>query len=103
MKSFGFESMSAVQRFLIGSALMLAGGPTFGQTAPAGASPASPDQAERVHLPPPVPTGPPVNSAPNPYRTVINWYHWPEGRPKGSIPAVAVDQHDHIWVIERCG
>ncbi len=21
----------------------------------------------------------------------------------GSIPAVAVDQHDHVWIIERCG
>ena len=60
-------------------------------------------RGERVHLDPPVPTGPPINSAPNPYRTVADWYQWPQGRLKGSIPAVAVDQQDHIWAIERCG
>ncbi len=57
----------------------------------------------RVRLEPPVPTGPPINSGPNPYRTVTDWYQWPEGRLKGSIPAVAVDRRDHIWIIERCG
>jgi len=59
--------------------------------------------ADRVRLEPPVPTGPPINSAPDPYRTVTGWYQWPQGRAKGSIPAVAVDKKDHIWVIERCG
>jgi len=59
--------------------------------------------ANQVRLEPPVPTGPPINSAPNPYRKITGWYQWPEGRPKGSIPAVAVDQRDHIWIIERCG
>jgi sugar lactone lactonase YvrE len=58
---------------------------------------------ERVRLEPPVPTGPPTNSAPNPYRTIVDWYQWPEGRLKGSMPAIAIDQRDHLWVIERCG
>ncbi len=60
-------------------------------------------RGERAHFDPPVPTGPPVNSAPNPYRTVAGWYEWPQGRLKGSLPAVAVDQRDHVWAIERCG
>jgi DNA-binding beta-propeller fold protein YncE len=47
--------------------------------------------------------GPPVNSAPNPYRAVHGWYQWPQRRAKGSIPAVAVGKNDHIWAIERCG
>lgn len=71
----------------------------YGQDAPRGQG----QRRERVRLPPPVPTGPPTNSAPNPYRMITGWYQWPEGRPKGSIPAVAVDKQDHIWVIERCG
>src|SRR5882757_6966325 len=66
----------------------------------------SADQAPRanaVRLDPPVPTGPPINSAPNPYRTVSGWFKVPEGRVFGSTGGVAVDQHNHIWVAERCG
>src|SRR6266851_3909774 len=64
------------------------------------------DQAARtaaVRLDPPVPTGPPINSAPNPYRTISGWFKVPEGRVFGSTGGVAVDQHNHIWVAERCG
>jgi sugar lactone lactonase YvrE len=56
-----------------------------------------------VRLEPPVPTGPPINSAPNPYRTISGWFKVPEGRVFGSTGGVAVDQHNHIWVAERCG
>jgi sugar lactone lactonase YvrE len=34
---------------------------------------------------------------------VPGWYQWPQGREKGSMPAIAVDRQDHVWVIERCG
>jgi DNA-binding beta-propeller fold protein YncE len=34
---------------------------------------------------------------------MAGWYQWPQGREKGSMPALAVDKNDHIWVIERCG
>jgi hypothetical protein len=64
---------------------------------------AAAQRGEPVRQDPPVPTGPPVNSASNPYHTIPGWYQWPEGRAKGSIPAVAVSKNDHIWVIERCG
>jgi len=56
-----------------------------------------------VRLDPPVPTGPPTNSAPNPYRTITGWLKMPEGRVFGSTGGVAIDQHGHIWVAERCG
>ena len=56
-----------------------------------------------VRLEPPVPTGPPTNSAPNPYRTVSGWFKVPEGRVFGSTGGVAVDKRGHIWVAERCG
>jgi len=56
-----------------------------------------------VHLDPPVPTGPPTNSAPNPYRTVTGWLKLPEGRVFGSTGGVAIDKNGHIWVAERCG
>src|SRR5579864_3707488 len=45
----------------------------------------------------------PVNSLPNPYRTVENWAKLPEGRTWGSTAGVAVDRHGNIWVAERCG
>jgi hypothetical protein len=45
----------------------------------------------------------PVNSLPNPYRTVENWAKLPEGRPWGSTAGVAVDRNGDIWVAERCG
>jgi DNA-binding beta-propeller fold protein YncE len=55
------------------------------------------------HLEPPVPTGPPTNSAPNPYRAITGWLQMPAGRVFGSTGGVAVDQRGHIWVAERCG
>ena len=58
---------------------------------------------EQVHLDPPVPTGPPTNSAPNPYRTISGWFKLPEGRTFGSTGGVAIDKRGHIWVAERCG
>jgi len=45
--------------------------------------------ANLVRLEPPVPTGPPINSAPNPYRTVSGWFKMPEGRTFGSTGGVA--------------
>jgi len=58
---------------------------------------------EQARLDPPVPTGPPTNSAPNPYRTVSGWFKLPEGRTFGSTGGVAIDKRGHIWVAERCG
>jgi streptogramin lyase len=45
----------------------------------------------------------PINSAPNPYRTIADWAKMPEGRTWGSTGGVAIDRHDNIWVAERCG
>ena len=45
----------------------------------------------------------PMNSAPNPYRTIADWAKLPEGRTWGATAGVAVDRHDNIWVAERCG
>ncbi len=46
----------------------------------------------------------PVNSLPNPYRTVEGWAKMPEGRAWGSTSAVAIDRDGQsIWVAERCG
>jgi len=46
----------------------------------------------------------PVNSPPNPYRTVEGWAKMPEGRTWGSTSAVDVDRDGKsIWVAERCG
>src|ERR1700722_14711967 len=56
-----------------------------------------------VRQEPPVPTGPPINSAPNPYRTVTGWFKVPEGRVFGSTGGVAVDKRNHVWGGERCG
>jgi DNA-binding beta-propeller fold protein YncE len=47
-------------------------------------------------------TGQP-NSQPDPYRTVENWFHLPEGRTMGSTSAVFVAPGGHIWVADRCG
>jgi DNA-binding beta-propeller fold protein YncE len=59
-------------------------------------------QTIEVRLLPPVPTGPPANSAPNPYRTISGWLKMPKGRIFGSTGGVAVDKRGHIWVAERC-
>ena len=40
--------------------------------------------APPARLEPPVPTGPPTNSAPNPYRTMTGWLQLPAGRVLGS-------------------
>jgi sugar lactone lactonase YvrE len=46
----------------------------------------------------------PVNSPPNPYKTVEGWAKMPEGRVWGSTSAVAIDRDGKsIWVAERCG
>ena len=46
----------------------------------------------------------PVNSPPNPYKTVEGWAKMPEGRTWGSTSAVAIDRDGKsIWVAERCG
>ena len=63
----------------------------------------NPSQPTQSRLDPPVPTGPPTNSAPNPYRTISGWFKVPEGRTFGSAGGVAVDKRGHIWVAERCG
>jgi len=39
----------------------------------------------------------------NPYQALQHWGDLPQGRTWGSTSAVFVDQHDHIWVAERCG
>jgi len=46
----------------------------------------------------------PVNSAPNPYRTIEGWAQLPSGRAWGSLSAVDVDRDGtSIWVADRCG
>ncbi len=46
----------------------------------------------------------PTNSAPNPYRTIENYFKLPEGRPWGSTSSVGVDKDGKsIWAMERCG
>ena len=80
---------------IIGALIALAGVGAAGQSGP-------PVEA-RARLEPPVPTGPPTNSAPNPYRTIRGWLKMPPGRDFGSTGGVAVDQRGHVWVAERCG
>ena len=46
----------------------------------------------------------PVNSLPNPYRSVENWARMPEGRTWGASAGVYVDPSGtSVWVAERCG
>jgi len=45
----------------------------------------------------------PVNSLPNPYRTIADWAKLSEGRTWGSTAGVSLDPHGNIWVAERCG
>jgi streptogramin lyase len=46
----------------------------------------------------------PINSLPNPYRSIENWVHMPEGRTFGSTSGVWPDQAGTgVWVAERCG
>jgi sugar lactone lactonase YvrE len=49
------------------------------------------------------PGGAPVNSLPNPYRTVENWFKLPEGRTWGSTNSVYIGPDGNIWIAERCG
>ena len=43
--------------------------------------------------------GAPLNSVPNPYRSVENWAHMPEGRTWGSSAGVYVDPAGtSVWV-----
>jgi sugar lactone lactonase YvrE len=46
----------------------------------------------------------PINDAPNPYKTVENFFKLPEGRTWGSISTVepAPDGRS-IWIVDRCG
>ena len=45
-----------------------------------------------------------VNTAPNPYRTIENFFKMPDGRTWGSTSAVEVDRDGRsLWVAERCG
>jgi sugar lactone lactonase YvrE len=45
-----------------------------------------------------------LNSAPNPYRTVLNWAKLPDGRTWGQVIKVDIDRDGKsVWVIERCG
>jgi sugar lactone lactonase YvrE len=84
--------MKTMKTTSVAAMIVLAGLRLYGQGRP-----------DQVRLDPPVPTGPPVNSAPNPYRTVSGWFKVPEGRVFGSTGGVAVDKRGHIWVAERCG
>jgi len=63
----------------------------------------TPGQAQPISQAVSHPTAP-VNSGPNPYRTIENWVHMPEGRTFGSTSGVWVDQAGTgVWVAERCG
>jgi len=45
----------------------------------------------------------PPNDLPNPYRTVLNWAHMPDGRKWGATAGVAAGPDGNIWAIDRCG
>jgi DNA-binding beta-propeller fold protein YncE len=46
----------------------------------------------------------PINEAPNPYRTIKDYFKLPAGRVWGSTSAVEIDRDGRsIWVAERCG
>ena len=46
----------------------------------------------------------PINSAPNPYATVSDFFRLPSGRTWGSTSAVDIDRDGKgVWVAERCG
>jgi DNA-binding beta-propeller fold protein YncE len=49
-------------------------------------------------------TAAPVNTLPNPYRSIENWAKMPEGRSWGSTSGVDIDPDGtSVWVAERCG
>jgi sugar lactone lactonase YvrE len=65
--------------FFAGAVLALAGGAAWTQTAP-------------------------INSLPNPYRSIENWARMPPGRVWGSTSGVDIDRDGRsVWVAERCG
>jgi hypothetical protein len=43
------------------------------------------------------------NSAPNPYKTIEGAFALPDGMKMGSTAAIDIDQHEHLWVAQRCG
>ncbi len=46
----------------------------------------------------------PVNSLPNPYRSIDGWARMPPGRAWGSTSGVDIDRDGRsVWVAERCG
>lgn len=46
----------------------------------------------------------PLNTLPNPYRSIEGWAKMPQGRTWGSTSAVSIDRDGtSIWVAERCG
>jgi sugar lactone lactonase YvrE len=52
----------------------------------------------------PVSAQTPTNDAPNPYKTVTNFFQLPEGRTWGSISTVEPDIDGRsIWIVDRCG
>jgi hypothetical protein len=40
---------------------------------------------------------------PDPYHTLNNWAHLPDGRRWGWTVGISVDRSDNVWVFERCG
>ena len=64
--------------------------------------PAAAQNAGNPGVPPDMTT--PVNAAPNPYRTVKDYFKLPAGRTWGSTSAVEIDRDGRsIWIAERCG
>jgi len=48
--------------------------------------------------------GTPVNDAPNPYKTVENFFPLPDGRAWGSTSLVDIDKNGKdVWAVDRCG
>jgi hypothetical protein len=43
------------------------------------------------------------NSQPNPYQTIDDFFKLPQGMKMGSTAAIDLDQHEHLWVAQRCG
>jgi sugar lactone lactonase YvrE len=63
---------------------------------------ASPSKAQTISQPISHPAAP-LNSLPNPYRSIENWARMPEGRTWGASAGVYVDPAGTgVWVAERC-
>src|SRR5581483_5054778 len=46
----------------------------------------------------------PTNDAPNPYKSIKDFFKLPEGRPWGSTSSVEIDKDGKsVWIAERCG